>query len=191
MNFDELYKKYKDGTASKKQRTMVEAEIQKSKRVLEMIDEDNGIEVTIEPADEETVRKAKRSFNIKTTVKTVVITLICIIVVSAIAFGAFFGTAFLSANNSRVITEEQAIEEAKLLIAEHIGNVESKDIIISEIETELDIGSKITDSIYVYEIKLICNECKYEVEVSSKTGYAVITDKDTISSQSKENRKTK
>ena len=39
---------------------------------------------------------------------------------------------------------------------------------------------KLTDTVYIYEIKLLLGEYEYQVDVSAKTGYAVISDKEQI-----------
>ncbi len=179
MNFEELYKKYKDGTATEEEKAFVESEIEKARAVSSILDgEADG--PTINEADSETVRKAKKAFNLRTTIKTITVTVICIVVIAVLGAGAIFGTAYFSANGSKNLTKEEATEVAENFLREHLGGDQTAEMIIGESETELDIGSRLTDSVYVYEINIISGDYCYQVEVSSKTGYAVITDKESL-----------
>lgn len=175
MNFEELYIKYKNGTATDEESAFVEYEIEKARIVDRVLEKNiNTEDNIINPADEKTVLKAKKAFNLRHTIKTVIITVISITVIASIALGIIFGTAYISANSSKAITKEEAIESATQLIKEHTN---SDEIIVNENELELDIGTKLTDSVYIYEIDIISGDYSYTVEVSAKTGYAVITDK--------------
>lgn len=194
MNFEQLYQKYKNGTATAEEISLVEAEIEKAKRVSAILNEESDSPAEtpeLEPAELETVKKAKKAFNIRSTVRTAVITFVCVAVLAAIAAGAVFGIAFFSANSAKTVTEENAIDISKDYLAAHLGISDLTGIIVSEYETELDIGSKLTDSHYVYEIELIYGDYKYQIDVSSQSGYAVISDKESISGTSENRSKNK
>ena len=181
MNFEELYEKYKAGTASVEERAAVLKEIEAARRVsaiLEKEEPQGGVQIA--PADRETVKKAKKAFDLRTTVRTVVICAICVAVLGALACGAIFGTAIVSAHRARNLTEEQAIEAAKALLATHVEGSALTDMIVSDAESELDMQIKLTDTVYVYEIELQLGNYRYEVDVSAKTGYAVISDKEPL-----------
>lgn len=189
MNFEELYKKYKDGTATDEEKAFVESEIEKARKVSSILDREPGEEEpVITPADSATVKKAKKAFNFRTTLKTVIITLVSIAVVGAVVCGVIFGTAYFSANGSKLIAEEQAVELAKTHLAEHLGGASEAEMIVSNTETELDIGSRLTDSVYIYEISIVSGDYRYQVEVSSKTGYAVLADKEALDRENKSDK---
>jgi len=181
MNFEELYEKYKAGTASAEERAAVLKEIEAARRVsaiLEKEEPQGGVQIA--PADRETVKKAKKAFDLRTTIRTAVICAICVAVLGALACGAIFGTAIVSAHRARNLTEEQAIEAAKALLATHVEGSALTDMIVSDAESELDMQIKLTDTVYVYEIELQLGNYRYQVDVSAKTGYAVISDKEPL-----------
>ncbi len=181
MNFEELYEKYKTGAADEQERAFVAAEIEKARRVSALLEkESSAVEGQILPADREAVRKARKAFNIRTTVRTAVICAICIVVLGALACGAIFGTAIVSAHKQKNLTEEQAIDAAKALLATYDEGSDPVNMIVSEAESELDMKIKLTETIYIYEITLVLNGYEYRVDVSAKTGYAVITDKEAV-----------
>lgn len=180
MNFEELYEKYKTGTASVEERAAVLREIEAARRVSTLLEKDHDIGVQIAPAERETVKKAKKAFDLRTTVRTVVICAICVAVLGALACGAIFGTAIVSAHRSKNLTEEQAIDAAKALLATHAEGSVLTDMIVSDVESELDMQIKLTDTVYVYEIELQLEDYRYQVDVSAKTGYAVISDKEPL-----------
>lgn len=185
MNFEELYKKHKEGTATPQESALLQEEIERARRVSALLDEEGGKgEEKIAPADTEVVKKAKRDFNVRTTVRTAVICLICIAVLGALSCGAIFGTALICANGAKTVTQEQALEAAKAALIVHVPDATQAEVIVSEVEEELDIGTKLIDSVYVYEVSLTLRDYRYEVEVSSKSGYAVITDKEAIKTHS-------
>ena len=181
MNFEELYKKYKEGSATEQERALVLKEIEAARRVSELLEKDQpqgGVQIA--PADRDTVKRAKKAFDLRTTVRTVVICAICVAVLGALVCAAVFGTALVSAHRAKNLTEEQAIDAAKALLATHVVGSTPTEMIVSEVENELDLYVKLTDTVYIYEIKLLLGEYEYQVDVSAKTGYAVISDKEQI-----------
>ncbi len=183
MNFEELYRKYKEGTATTEEAATVLREIEKAKRVSEILDaETPACQEVISPADKAEVKRASKAFHWRSTVRTVIVCVICIAVLGALACGAVFGTALVSANRAKNVSEEEAIEAAKAALATHVEGSSTTEMIVSESELELDMGTRLIDTVYVYEITLILGDYKYELDVSAKTGYAVISDKEAVRS---------
>jgi|GEM_PF-305605 len=183
MNFEELYRKYKEGTATTEEAATVLCEIEKARRVSEILDGEKAVCAdVITEADAQTVRRAKKAFHWRNTVRTVIVCVICIAVLGALACGAVFGTALVSANRAKNVSEEEAIEAAKAALATHVEGSSTTEMIVSESELELDMGTRLVDTVYVYEITLILGDYKYELDVSAKTGYAVISDKEAVRS---------
>ncbi len=191
MNFEELYQKYKAGTATPEEQEAVKQEIEKAKRISSLLDGEFAGDIDpLSPADKTAVQKAKKAFNLRNTLKTFLIAVISITVVGSLVCGGIFATAFFSANNAKTVTADQAIDSAKELLAQHLGIGETVEMIVNDTEEELDIGSKLTDSVYLYEIQLIYGDYSYEIQVSSKTGYALLRDKEALKSQNKNQEKT-
>ena len=78
-----------------------------------------------------------------------------------------------------MLSQEEAVAAAKTLLCD-ITDVKENEQIVKEADRELELGSGLTDSIFVYEIEIVCDDYEYQVEVSSKSGYAVITDKESL-----------
>lgn len=175
MNFNELYEKYKAGTADEQERAFVEGEIEKARRIHLLLEENKADGVAVERADSETVKRARRAFTLRSTVRTVIIAVICVVVIAAIGLGGVFGTACISANNAKEIGEEEAVEIAKATLAQQLGEMPAA--VIENVELELDMGSKLVDSVMVHVIWIEVGDAHYCVRVSSKTGYAILADK--------------
>lgn len=175
MNFEELYAKYKAGEADDGERATVEAEIEKARKISALLDEGEPTAARLAPADRDTVKKAKRAFTLRSTVRTVIIAVICVVVIAAIGLGGVFGTACISANNAKEIGEEEAVEIAKAMLAQQLGEMPAA--VIENVELELDMGSKLIDSVMVYVVWVEIGETHYCVRVSAKTGYAILADK--------------
>lgn len=179
MDFESTYKKYMDGTASEEERTFVEQELEKAKKMTEIIDSYGTTSApVVQECDGETVKKAKKSLTKKSIVRTLVISLAVLLVVSAIILSAVFGTAFGSANKACNYSEEDAKDLAKRYVAEYVSNP-SAQIIVTDCEREIEYSSDLKHSVYVYEIEVQYG-LAYEIElhVNAKTGIVTITDID-------------
>lgn len=179
MNFETLYQKYKDGTATEEERAFVESEIEKARKVSAFLDEEAHDAPVLNDISPETIKEAKKSFNYRTTIRTIVITICSVAMLAVVALGAIFGTAYFSANNAKILTQEEAVNAAKALLLEITG-IEANEQIVRETDMDLEIGRSLTNSVFFYEIEIVCGEYEYQVDVSSKTGYAVISDRESI-----------
>lgn len=174
MNFEEIYEKYKAGTATDEEKAFVEAEIEKAKKISSMLDEQPS-EPVVEQADDETYKKAKKTFSRKTTLKVVIIVVCCIAIIGALVGGTVLGVSYYSASDAEELTEEQAIQAAKQCVADAYGE-DVEGLVHTDVEKELEMDRKLTKSIYVYEIEIKSTTCEYEVEVNAQSGFAHITD---------------
>ena len=111
MNFEAIYQKYKDGTATDEERAFIDSEIEKARKISSILDPQEPPELN--EVEAETVKKAKKAFNLRSTLRTVVITVSCIAILAVLAFGAIFGTAYISANNAKNLSQEEAVDAAK------------------------------------------------------------------------------
>lgn len=179
MDFESTYKKYMDGTASSEEIEFVEQELEKAKKMTEIIDS-YGASATpvVQECDDETVKKAKKSLTKKSIVRTLIISLVVLLVVAAIILSAVFGTAFGAANKACNYSEEDAKQIALRFAADYVDNPSAK-LYVTDCEREIEYSSDLRHSVYVYEIEVQYGlEYEIELHVNAKTGIVTITDID-------------
>lgn len=168
-----------DGTATDEEREFVEQELEKAKKMTEIIDsyEQNHAPITQE-CDSETVQKAKKSLTKKSILRMLIISVSVLLLVSAIILSAVFGTAFGSANKACNYSEEDAKQIALSCVADYVDNPSAK-MYVTECEREIEYSSDLRHSVYVYEITIQYG-LAYEIElhVNAKTGIVAITEID-------------
>lgn len=181
MNFDEVYKKYKNGSANDEEKSFIEAEIEKARKISALLDseitvkDESGNEI-FQDADSELIKKAKKAFMKKTTFRTIIIVVLSIVVIAGLVAGIIFGTAYYCASTNSVITEDDATEIGRECMTEYVGT--SEGLVIRSVERELEPELKLNDSIFVYDIHIEFESLQYKIEVSSVSGYAKIVDID-------------
>lgn len=175
MNFDEAFEHVKAGTASDEESSFVERELDNLRKIREILD-NPASENIFHGADEETVLKARKAFNKKTTIKIIVIVLISLLVIAATVCGIIFIPSCTSASRNQVIYETEAVELAKNHLIDMGVDVDS--LYIRKVDRELRIPSSLKNAIYIYEIEFRSVEIEYELEVSTKSGYVIVTDID-------------
>lgn len=170
MNFEDAYERYKNGTATDEEAAFVEVEIERARQVRALLDEQPEPEepIVTEP-DSETIKRAKKSFNLKSTVRTIVVVLCSLAILTA----AFFGVVCLSAGKNAKLSRVEAIEIARDCVSEYSG-ADGERLIAGDVDRELRIGGRLTNSVYVYEVSVMDGRVEYEVVVSAQTGYAQI-----------------
>ena len=178
MNFDEAYEKVLAGTATDEEKTYVNTEIDKIRRISAILDTPPASPVIAE-ADTETVMRARKSFNKKTTIKIAVITLLSLLAIAALVCGIIFIPSCTSASRSEKIDSEEALELAIEYLSNYTGE-DASQYLLRDIDRELRIPDGLGNAIYVYEIELRTPDggLRYELEVSAKSGYVVLTDVD-------------
>lgn len=177
MNFDELYKKYKDNSATDEERAYVEAEIEKAKSISRILntDEPERKEKTVKLSDVDIIKRAKKKFNNKNTLKTIIIVCISLFVIGALTVGGIAAAIFISANRSMTVTEKEAIEIARNIVAEHEGIEDTDSIMVGDVDTDIEIRSNLFNSYFRYDIEVACDGYGYEVIINANTGYASIS----------------
>ena len=93
MKFEELYEKYLDGTATEEEREYVEGEIEKARKLNDILDRQDARRV-IEPVEEDEVKKAQKAFNFKALIRTVVVVTVVFLLMAGGVLGGVF--SFLS-----------------------------------------------------------------------------------------------
>ncbi|MBE6574161.1 MAG: hypothetical protein E7652_07195 [Ruminococcaceae bacterium] len=177
MKFDELYRKYKDNTATDEERAYVEAEIAKAKGISEILNADKPAdqEKTVKFSDVDIIKKAKKKLNSRNTLKTVIIVCLCVAVIGVLVAGGLYAAVFLSANKSKNLSRKEAVEVAKNCLAEHERIANVGDIRVGEVDEDIETRNNPFNSFYIYEVDLTYDGYSYEVVVNGNTGYASIS----------------
>ncbi|MBE6673213.1 MAG: hypothetical protein E7599_06810 [Ruminococcaceae bacterium] len=177
MNFDQVYEKYLNGTATEEEKAYVEAEIAKAKKLSEIIDSLEAKRV-IESADTEKVKAATRTMKKKFGLRAALISLLVLVILGLSITVSILGYVNLKAHNAAEYDKQECFELAKKCVNDH-GDVLSTDLAVVEWDRDLRIvNGKLSKAIYVYEIEVRKGTVEYEVEVNSRTGEAVIVDVD-------------
>ena len=177
MNFEELYEKYINGTATEEERAYVEAEIQKARRLTQLIDEQDSKRV-IEEAREETVKKSLKSFMRHTKRRVAIIVGVALILLLAIGVGTFYGLAAIRAHSNSVCDRDEAIELAKKWMHDTHESIDLKDIRITEVDTDLALHHGFSKVFFEYDIELEYKGVEYEFWINSSSGEIRLIDQD-------------
>lgn len=183
MDFERIYQKYKDGTATEEEKKLVEEEIKKAKIINDLLEEkpeerpDGKSDVVSKQFDSQKIKDALKYFNIKQFIKTTVIVVVVVVALSLLAVGTIFGIAFYNANTSENITQEQAVELAKESMAAYIGTTPDK-IMVGEVEKDIEMSINLTKSRYVYEVDMTHPDGEYTFVVNTESGHVRIDDFD-------------
>lgn len=177
MNFEDAYKKVQGGAATEEEIAFVAHELDKLRRINEIL-EQPLVSPVMQETDRQTIEKAKKRHNCKTTLRIILVTLISLMVIAALVCGIIFIPSLTSASRNQKLGREECLELAKTFLSDYSGENTAK-YVIKDIDKELRIPAGLTNAIYVYEIEMISPEgiC-YEMEVSTKSGYVVLTDID-------------
>ncbi len=168
--FEELYKKYQNGTATREERAYIEEELKRAQEVTEMLNKEPQI---AEPSADD-VKKIKKTFKLKTLIVSLTIAVVSIVAIVAIVLGVIFGVAVPAAKSNLKVTSEQALEIAKAELSRdaEYGSYVRLD---ERPDRDLEIESPLKDSYYKWEIE-IETDLGIEViyHVSAKDGRVVL-----------------
>ena len=178
MNFDEIYEKIQTGTATKEEQEAFKKEIDEIRKISAVLSETPESSPVFQQADAETIRQAKKKHNRKTLIKTIAITIVSLLLIAAIVCGIIFIPSCTSAAKNQIVGREEAIELAKDCVVD-LYKVNRDELTVRDVDKELDINGRLNNAVYIYEVKLRAKDgTKFEVEVSTKSGYAQLTDMD-------------
>lgn len=173
MEFESAYRKYVAGTATDEEKAFVEQELDKAKKMTEIIDAYSSSRPIEEECDRETVKKAQKKFAKKNALRALVITAACIVLVAAIVLASVFGTAFGSANKNLNVSEEQAKQIAFEFVADKYGTAGIP--MVTECKKEIEYSSDLRHSVYTYEIEIQFGLAyEIDVRVNAKTGIVTL-----------------
>lgn len=177
MDFEQAYKKLREGTATDEEAAFVARELENVRKISAILDDPALSDPGIKRAETETVQRARKAFNRKALIRTIVVVLCSLLAVAAIVCGILFIPSNISASGKLEITKEQAIDTAYDLLVEQVGEEEAKTYYVDYAHRHLRYSGSIFDAVYVYRVEFENSfDREYEIEVNGNSGYAVITD---------------
>lgn len=172
MDFEKAYEKYKDGVANEEEIVFVEQELEKARKMAEIIDAYEYKKAISDDVDEAKIKKAQKKYAKKNTLKILTISIIVLALAAAVVLSAVFGTAFGSANKNRNYSKTEAEQIALTYVVKNFG--ESTKPVLAKSDEEIDYSSDLKHSVYVYEVKIYIGYVnEVEVKVNAKTGKVV------------------
>ena len=179
MNFEDAYKKLRDGTATDEEAAFVARELENVRRISSILDNPELSDPGISQAEIETVQKARKVFNHKTLIRTIMVVLCSLLVIAGIVCALLFLPSSISASGKVKLTKEQAVEAAYACLVKEVGEEEAGRFYVDYAHRHLRYVGNIFDAIYVYKIEYEdIHGREYEIEVNSNSGYTVIRDID-------------
>ena len=179
MNFEEAYRKLRDGTASDEEAAFVARELDNLRKVSAILDHPDQADPGIRQAEAETVRRAQKAFNHKTLLRTVGIVLCSLAAVAALVCAILFIPSNISASGKLKVSKAQAIDAAYQCLVEQVGEERASAFYVDYAHRHLRYVGSIFDAIYVYKVEFEdLYGSEYEIEVNGNSGYTVIRDVD-------------
>ncbi len=179
MNFEDAYRKLREGTATDEEAAYVARELENVRRISAILDNPDLSEPGISRAEMETVQKARKAFNHKALIRTIVTVLCSLAAIAVIACALLFIPSNISASGKIKLTKEQAVETAYACLADELGEEQAKQFYIDYAHRHLRYAGSIFDGIYIYKVEFEdVRGREYEIEVNSSSGYTVIRDID-------------
>ena len=127
MNFEEAYKKLREGTATDAEAAFVARELENVRRISSILDDPALSDPGISKAKLETVQKARKAFNHKALIRTVVIVLCSLLIIAAVVCSILFIPSNISASGKVKLTKEQAVEAAYACLVKEVGEKQAED----------------------------------------------------------------
>ena len=174
MNFEEVYRKFLEGTASDEETLFLAAEIRKAKEVDALLSRltENPI---FEEASDETVTKARKTFLRKSLYHTFITILVSLTAFAAVVCGVLFIPSTISAKQQENYSREECAEIA-LERAREYDPQSVREFVIHDIDKHIYLGDGLGEALYTYEIELRNGEYEIEIWVNASSGFTEITD---------------
>ena len=179
MNFEEAYKKLREGTATDAEAAFVARELENVRRISSILEDPALSDPGISKAKLETVQKARKEFNKKTALRTVAVVLCSLLILAAVVCSVLLIPSNLSAAGKVKLTKQQAVEAAYGCLAKEVGEEQAEKFHVDYAHRHLRYVGSIFDAVYVYKVEFEdLHGREYEIEVNSNSGYTVIRDID-------------
>ncbi|MBQ7364488.1 MAG: hypothetical protein IJW46_02695 [Clostridia bacterium] len=177
MNFEELYEKYINKTATEEEVKYVEEEIAKAKK-LSLILEEADTKRAIAPAEKETVRRSVAAFLKKTKLRIAAIVLAAVVLLGALSVGGFFAAAAIKASANSVYDRDEAVALCQKWMTEAYENIHAGELRVSEVERDLALLHGFSRAYYEYDIEIEYKGTEYEFWVDAASGEVRLVDRD-------------
>ena len=177
MNFEELYEKYLNKTATEEETAYVEAEIAKAKKLAAILDEKDSSRV-IASTDDQTAKSSVKRFLKKTKMRVMAIVLAVTLSLAILLVGGFFAAASMKASANSAYDKQEAIELCKKWLFDAYEGVKSEDLRVEDVERELALHHGFARAFYEYDIEIKYRGNEYEFWVDSATGEIRLIDRD-------------
>lgn len=179
MDFESAYKKYSDGSANEQEKEFVEQELEKARKMTEIIDRYESIRPTSGECDGELVKKAQKRYAKKSVLRTFAVVAIVFVLAAAIVLSCVFGVAVGSAKSNTNYTQASAEQIALDYVVRNFAS--DKKAVVASSEKVLEYAPALKNSTYVYEVKIYVGYInELEVKVDSRTGKVLDVDISTI-----------
>jgi len=179
MNFEEAYRKLRDGTATDEEAAFVARELENVRRISSILDNPEFSDSIVSRAEIETVQKARKVFNHKTLLRTIAVVLCSLMAIAAIICAILFIPSNISASGKLKLSKKEAVEAAYTCMVEVVGEEQAEKFYVDYAHRHLRYVGNIFDAIYVYKIEYEDMQGReFEIEVNSNSGYTVIRDVD-------------
>ncbi len=186
MNFDEAFKHYQEGTASEEEKAYVKEQLALANEFL--ADDDAKLSpAPCKEAEDDDVKKAKKTFKWKYIIVPVC-TIVAVLLVVAAILGGVFGFAASSAKDSAGYKKYECIEIARDKAFEFLQDatmpmatrIESADeLVLDDVDLEFNYnGRHLENSYYSYFVEFVFYNVDIELEVDTRTGYCKVVDVD-------------
>ena len=177
MDFEKAYEKFLNGTASPEEVEFVRSEMKRANDVNNILSNVKN-EGATNVAEQETVRRAMKSYWKKDTIKILIIVGAALLAL-AIAVSLAIGIPVLNNAKDNLNYSE---EEAKEIAINHLQFISStiiqQPIEVIRVERELEVEGRIKNARYIYVIELYSGAKALEIEVDGKTGKVLDVDID-------------
>ena len=179
MNFEDAYRKLREGTATDEEAAFVARELENVRRIGALLDDPALSDPGIRKAEAETVKKARTAFNRKMLVRTVVIVLVSLAVIAAAVCGVLFIPSNVSASGHVNVTREEALELARAELRNQVGEQAAADFYVDYQHRRLHYTENIFRAVYVYRIQFEnARDVEYTFDVNASSGHVSIHDID-------------
>lgn len=177
MNFEELYEKYLNKTATEEEAAYVESEIAKAKALAAIIDEKDAARV-IAPTDDKAAKTSVKRFLKKTKMRVVMLVLSLTLILAVLAVGGFYTVAASIASSNAVCDKKEAVELCKKWLFDAYDTVKPEDLRVEEVDRDLCLHHGISRAYYEYDVEIAFRGSEYEFWVDAATGEVRLVDRD-------------
>ena len=177
MNFDELYEKYQNNTATEAERAYVEAEIAKARKLAALIDEQDSRRA-VAPAEKEKVTRYVAAFLKKTRLRVAAIVLAAFLCLSLLLTAGFFTALSLIASGNSPYNKEEAVELVKKWMVDSYGITDTGELRVTEVDKDLAMHHGFGRAYYEYDVEIRYQGNEYEFWVDATDGEVRLVDRD-------------